>query len=176
MVRGLVLLVRHEQDGDYHVNVVVDPEYEPLLNSGNRREQAGTLVTEIMPGQHLPIPHRGERVAIIGTWVLDRTHGWNEIHPIWGIDYLERGRAALVLPPLIPRYRPDEAGSPPSPPSAGGSKKCTPGYSPCLPPASDYDCAGGSGDGPKYVQGPVRVTGSDPYGLDPDHDGVGCES
>lgn len=52
---------------------------------------------------------------------------------------------------------------------------CTSGYSPCLPPASDYDCAGGSGDGPKYVNGTVQVTGSDPYGLDSDNDGVGCE-
>jgi len=54
------------------------------------------------------------------------------------------------------------------------SNNCTPGYSPCLPPASDYDCAGGSGDGPAYT-GFVRVTGSDPYGLDADGDGVGCE-
>jgi hypothetical protein len=37
------------------------------------------------------------------------------------------------------------------------------------------DCAGGSGDGPRYVQGPIVVTGSDPYGLDRDHDGIGCE-
>jgi resuscitation-promoting factor RpfB len=52
---------------------------------------------------------------------------------------------------------------------------CTSGYSPCLPLASDYDCAGGSGDGPKYVVGPVQVTGSDPYDLDADNDGLGCE-
>lgn len=51
---------------------------------------------------------------------------------------------------------------------------CTPGYSPCLTPASDYDCAGGSGDGPKYT-GYVTVTGSDPYDLDADGDGVACE-
>jgi resuscitation-promoting factor RpfB len=51
---------------------------------------------------------------------------------------------------------------------------CTAGYSPCLPPAPDYDCAGGSGDGPKYT-GRVTVTGSDPYDLDSDNDGVGCE-
>ncbi len=38
----------------------------------------------------------------------------------------------------------------------GGTSNCTPGYSPCLPPASDYDCAGGSGNGPKYVDGPIR--------------------
>ncbi len=52
---------------------------------------------------------------------------------------------------------------------------CTPGYSPCLPPASDYDCAGGSGNGPAYT-GFVRVTGSDPYDLDADGDGLACES
>jgi len=59
-------------------------------------------------------------------------------------------------------------------PSSGGGSNCTPGYSPCLPPASDYDCSGGTGDGPEYT-GPVRVTGSDPYGLDADNDGYGCE-
>ena len=59
-------------------------------------------------------------------------------------------------------------------PAAGLSRNCTPGYSPCLPPASDYDCAGGTGNGPEYT-GPVRVTGSDPYDLDRDGDGVGCE-
>lgn len=53
---------------------------------------------------------------------------------------------------------------------------CTPGYNPCVPVAYDVDCAGGSGDGPAYVEGPVYVTGSDPYELDYDHDGVACES
>lgn len=52
---------------------------------------------------------------------------------------------------------------------------CTVGYSPCLAPAPDYDCAGGSGDGPRYT-GYVTVTGSDPYDLDADGDGVACES
>lgn len=56
------------------------------------------------------------------------------------------------------------------------SSGCTPGYSPCLPSASDYDCAGGGGDGPRFARGPVRITGSDPYGLDGNHDGVGCGS
>jgi beta-lactam-binding protein with PASTA domain len=50
------------------------------------------------------------------------------------------------------------------------------GYSPCITPGPDVDCAGGSGDGPRYVDGPVYVSGSDPYDLDADGDGVGCES
>ncbi len=58
------------------------------------------------------------------------------------------------------------------------TSNCTPGYSPCLPLGpSDYDCAGGSGDGPAYTEPGVvyHVTGSDPYGLDADNDGLGCE-
>ena len=64
---------------------------------------------------------------------------------------------------------------PPPPPPTVQEDNCTSGYSPCLPPASDYDFAGGSGDGPAYADGPIAVTGSDPYGLDDDSDGVGCE-
>jgi resuscitation-promoting factor RpfB len=53
---------------------------------------------------------------------------------------------------------------------------CDPNYSgACVPIASDVDCAGGSGNGPAYVQGPVRVVGTDIYGLDSDGDGIGCE-
>lgn len=52
---------------------------------------------------------------------------------------------------------------------------CDSNYSGCVPVASDVDCAGGSGNGPAYVSGPVRVVGSDVYGLDADKDGVGCE-
>jgi IPT/TIG domain len=60
----------------------------------------------------------------------------------------------------------------------GPSPSCTPGYSPCLPVGpSDYDCYGGGGNGPAYTKPGVTytVTGSDPYGLDADNDGYGCE-
>jgi len=73
-------------------------------------------------------------------------------------------------PPTTPPPPPMLPPSPPQPPAGN----CTPGYEPCLPPADDYDCSGGSGNGPEYT-GTVRVTGSDPYGLDNDGDGVGCE-
>jgi resuscitation-promoting factor RpfB len=54
---------------------------------------------------------------------------------------------------------------------------CHPAYKPCVPIDSDVDCAGGSGNGPSYVKGPITVInpGDDPYGLDNDGDGVGCE-
>jgi hypothetical protein len=53
---------------------------------------------------------------------------------------------------------------------------CDPNYTgACVPIASDVDCAGGGGNGPAYVQGPVKVIGQDIYGLDADGDGIGCE-
>jgi hypothetical protein len=45
----------------------------------------------------------------------------------------------------------------------------------CLNPNSpDYDCAGGTGDGPDYT-GRVEVVGDDHFDLDRDGDGVACE-
>ncbi|MFY1619456.1 G5 domain-containing protein [Micromonospora sp. WMMD736] len=61
---------------------------------------------------------------------------------------------------------------------AVGTKKksnCDPNYSPCVPIASDVDCAGGSGNGPAYVNGVVKVIGEDIYDLDRDNDGYGCD-
>jgi hypothetical protein len=57
----------------------------------------------------------------------------------------------------------------------GRQTECTPGYEPCVPVCSDVDCAGGTGNGPCYVRGPIRVTGEDVYDLDRDGDGVACE-
>jgi hypothetical protein len=54
---------------------------------------------------------------------------------------------------------------------------CDPNYAgACLDPNSaDYDCEGGSGDGPDYT-GTVRVIGGDPYDLDRDGDGIACDT
>lgn len=52
---------------------------------------------------------------------------------------------------------------------------CDPNYSGCVPIASDVDCAGGGGNGPAYVTGPITVIGTDIYELDGDGDGRACE-
>jgi len=44
---------------------------------------------------------------------------------------------------------------------------CMAGYSPCLPIVADLDCPD--------IGHPVTVTGSDPYRLDRDGDGTGCD-
>lgn len=40
----------------------------------------------------------------------------------------------------------------------GGGSKCTRGYSPCLPPASDFDCAGGDDNWPAYTRPGLGTT------------------
>lgn len=62
-------------------------------------------------------------------------------------------------------------------PAATSGSKCDPNYEgACLNPnSSDYDCEGGSGNGPDYT-GPVRVVGDDHFDLDRDGDGYACEA
>ena len=65
----------------------------------------------------------------------------------------------------------------PPPAAAPQGAPCHPSYDPCVrDEGTDVDCAGGSGNGPRYVQGPVSVNGYDEYDLDRDGDGVGCQS
>lgn len=73
--------------------------------------------------------------------------------------------------------QPEPEPEPEPEPQPEPERDCHPGYSgACVPPdASDVDCAGGGGDGPEYVRGPVYIEGDDPYGLDRDGDGVACE-
>jgi hypothetical protein len=107
-VTGVVESVRHERDGDYHIDLNVDATFMPLLNATNASLQHGYLVTEIVPadesgctvgqpprpaagtydygmctGADLVAPPIGSYVSVTGPWVLDRDHGWNEIHPVW---------------------------------------------------------------------------------------------
>ncbi|MEU4569373.1 G5 domain-containing protein [Micromonospora sp. NPDC023956] len=51
---------------------------------------------------------------------------------------------------------------------------CDPNYSGCVPVAEDVDCAG-RGDGPAWITGTVKVTGSDVYRLDRDRNGIACD-
>lgn len=89
---------------------------------------------------------------------------------------LIRGAGALTIviakkPPAPESASPEEATPVPA-------SSCHSSYAgACLKgDASDYDCAGGSGNGPYYVEGPVTIVGADVFDLDSDGDGVGCES
>ena len=82
------------------------------------------------------------------------------------------------IPKPIPKPAPKPAPKPsPAPKPAPAPSTCDPNYAgQCLKDGiGDYDCSSGSGNGPNYVYGTVRVVGSDPFGLDRDNDGLGCE-
>jgi hypothetical protein len=97
---GKVVSVVPEEDGDYHVWIVLDAAYSDLMNHENHFQGVPTMLAEIVPdcpanaapadgpsAEHCPptkliIPAAGQRIAIDGPWVLDTNHGWLEIHPI----------------------------------------------------------------------------------------------
>jgi hypothetical protein len=83
-------------------------------------------------------------------------------------------RDAGTVPPGCATYAADLAARRTA---RAAEEKCDPNYEgACLNPDSpDYDCEGGSGDGPDYT-GPVRRVGADPFDLDRDGDGYACEA
>ena len=81
---------------------------------------------------------------------------------------------ATTTPPKT--IKPPKTTTPPKT-TAPPEPNCDPNYTgACLDPnAEDYDCFGGSGNGPLYVKGPIYVVGVDHYDLDRDGNGVACE-
>jgi len=66
-------------------------------------------------------------------------------------------KRAVAPLPLMPRRQEEQQ----------PATNCMAGYSPCLPIRGDMNCP--------EIGHPVTVTGSDPYGLDRDRDGIGCD-
>jgi hypothetical protein len=85
---GTVEKVKPEvYDGDIHLELQLDRGQEGLLSSGNARV-GGTLIVEIIPWDRsrVLVPEVGQRIEVVGPWVDDTAHGWNEIHPAWWIS------------------------------------------------------------------------------------------
>ena len=85
---GTVAEVKFEEyDGDVHVDLRVDSGYGRLLSDGNDRV-GGDLVVEIIPQDRsrVAVPEEGQRIEVVGPWVEDTQHGWNEIHPAWWVS------------------------------------------------------------------------------------------
>ena len=85
---GTVRAVKFEDyDGDVHVDLRLDPAYEGLLDDGNGRV-GGNLVVEVIPQDRsrVAVPELDTRVLVVGPWVEDTEHGWNEIHPAWWVS------------------------------------------------------------------------------------------
>jgi hypothetical protein len=85
---GTVHKVKFEEyDGDVHIDLRPDPDYVHLLADGNSRV-GGNLVVEIIPQDRsrVAVPQEGARIEVVGPWIDDTEHGWNEIHPAWWIS------------------------------------------------------------------------------------------
>jgi len=100
-----------QADGDYHVRLRLDPGQtcagQPCIDAKNVSDQAGDLILEPVcenpitqadavaacQGYHNPLvlPPVSSHVSVMGPFVLDTDHGWNEIHPLESI--------AVVLAP-----------------------------------------------------------------------------
>jgi hypothetical protein len=91
-----------------------------------------------------------------------------------GAGVLPDATITLVVAKAPP---PPPSTAPPAPPPTAPPRNCHPSYEgECLKVGiGDYDCAGGSGNGPNYVEGTVAVVGPDEFDLDRDGDGWGCE-
>jgi hypothetical protein len=101
-VTGVIEAERHEPDGDLHILLRLDPPYASLVNQANITGQHGDLVLEpvCVTGvtqadaeaactaytSTIPIPPVGTHAEVTGTYVLDTTHGWKEIHPVSSIQ------------------------------------------------------------------------------------------
>jgi hypothetical protein len=110
-----------------------------------------------------------------GNWTLQRVDGeWRlesaDIRKVSGRGLITRREDCPGQATDTETGNRGPEGPTPTPPS-----RCTPGYSPCLPPASDYDCSSGTGDGPEYTDQVEVADPSDPYDLDRDGDGIGCD-
>jgi uncharacterized protein YgiM (DUF1202 family) len=104
-VSGRLHIVRHELDGDVHMQLTLDPQFSGLLNARNSK-QNNALVIETMCdrpptqadaisacagfSQKFAALTEGAHVKVTGSYVEDRDpgHGWREIHPITAVEVL----------------------------------------------------------------------------------------
>ena len=81
-------------DGDYGIDLSLDPGYAWTLSLGSYILNGGRLHVEVVPSDQPGVFANltltpGEHVQVTGVWVLDTDHGWtSEIHPAWSIVLL----------------------------------------------------------------------------------------
>jgi peptidoglycan/xylan/chitin deacetylase (PgdA/CDA1 family) len=101
-VSGTIVNHMRMADGDFHVRVKLDPQFENILKPSNYAQQDGYLVVEPICQtppresqaapfcenfhQNINIPPDGTHVSITGSYVLDEEQDkWAEIHPVTSI-------------------------------------------------------------------------------------------
>ncbi len=102
VVTGTIESAKSEADGDEHIRLKLDPEFNNLLIQGNLDQQRGDLVLEPVClnkvtqadaeeacngfQSNIVIPPAGTHVRATGSYVNDLDHGWTEIHPVSSIE------------------------------------------------------------------------------------------
>jgi hypothetical protein len=97
-VTGTIDTIRAEPDGDLHVLLKLDAGQEHYINAKNVSGERGDLVLEPVCEKPVTqpdaiaacsgyvnstvVPPAGTHTAVTGAWVLDKDHGWLEIHPV----------------------------------------------------------------------------------------------
>lgn len=130
-VTDTVADVRHEDHGDFHINIDLDPQFADLINDRNVSGEHGALVVEIVPadeagctvgeaprpasgtydygpctGADETAPAIGAHVAVTGPYVLDSAHRWMEIHPAWTITSADSTSNAPAVTNAAPSTSP----------------------------------------------------------------------
>jgi hypothetical protein len=105
-VTGVIKAMKKEADGDFHIQMQIDPGQNGFINQRNIDAQKSCLVLEIICynkvtqadatqvckncPENVQIPKVGDHVEVTGSFVkdLEANHGWNEIHPVSSIKAL----------------------------------------------------------------------------------------
>lgn len=159
-------------------------EADPKLDSVDRygrllryikRSGINVNIRLVLDGAAAPYFYRSEKGTYAGRLLAAAIRAKAAKRGLWGAC---AGTQLAPNGPVQTRQGKPTAPPPSTPPALAnpGVGTCHPSYrGACLDPnASDYDCAGGSGNGPVYT-GRVEIVGPDVFRLDSDGDGVGCE-
>ncbi len=100
-VTGVIDVVRNEADGDKHILLRLDSQFQNLLQPANQDERGDLVVEPVCVGQvtqsdaqatcaadpdpfSQALPTVGEHVWMEGRYVYDEDHnGWAELHPLY---------------------------------------------------------------------------------------------
>ena len=104
-ITGTIKAVAQFGDGDAHILLLPDQKYAKLVNFFNKLYDRDSLILEIVCQGEIeekeiadtchgyqnqisrPIP--GKHIRVWGDYVIDKTYGWAEIHPVSKIDILK---------------------------------------------------------------------------------------
>jgi|SRR6188472_3926227 len=100
---GTIESIEKQTDGDVHVGLRPDPQFEGLLNAASMKGMSGNVNVEPICFQekikeseakeacgnffqNISVPPEGSHVRVTGSFVIDEgAGGWTEIHPVTSI-------------------------------------------------------------------------------------------